>query len=74
MNIGNDFYELLGQGVPSLPLSKEDPNYAKLMSKYNDLISTFRSQAEEHKIKVGIKEETVDPNDSGFKLKEEKTE
>jgi len=38
MSIGTDRYEQLGQGLASVPLTKEDPNYDKLMDKYNAMI------------------------------------
>ena len=73
MYLGDELYADLGQHE-GVQLGKHDASYDKLMVKYHTMISTFRDQAKEHHIKIGDLEEEPKDSDSGFKLKEEKTE
>lgn len=43
MYLGDECYEQLGQGELGVMLTKDNANYEKLMSKYTDMISTFRT-------------------------------
>lgn len=52
MYLGEELYEQLGHHK-GIPLGKHDALYHPLMDKYKAMITTFRAQAEEHKIKVG---------------------
>jgi len=54
MFLGNELYEQLGDHPTSMKLSKDSDKYEKLMKKYHFMIETFKQQAEDHNIKVGV--------------------